>query len=242
MNFFKTFLLYFLVFYCKPIFAQKAVVKSPWVIGLETGVNLHLDCRFNCWEKVAVSSLRSNSAFVHFRLKRWIAITANTAHYLEHTYSNASLWDSEERFIPLVQRDFRTSRWALSVGPKFLLRLGKGELGLEVRYGRVYSSTRLNALVIGGQAIDIKYKALVFNSESTRLGYTYWPKPRIGINISLESTLIFDPGSTDRHHTPKTSLEENYPEVDSGVLTNLAPAASGSDFCNIILGITYRFK
>ena len=245
MIFFKPVLFYLLIFSClaysSSLFAQKTSPKNPWMIGVEAGVNIYIDCHA-CNEKESVTTMLASSAFTHYRLKRWVGVSANFAHYRMHTYSSASLWDTESYLVPLTQRDFRTNMLALSIGPQLLIRIGQGDLGFEVRYGRVYSTTRLNALTLEGQTYDIKYKSEFSDSESYKLRYTYWPKPRFGVNISLEITDTTRRKRLSEDLSPKTALEEVYPDIKPEVLAQIVPRPEDASFFNIMLGVTYHFK
>lgn len=248
MTFLKKISIYFISCCClflgSNLHAQENNLKSPWIVGLDLGVNLFLECS-SCNEQTSITSTYTNGIFLHYRIKKWLGVSANTNYYRQQNYSSISLFDDDTNTNIFTQRDIRFNFGTFSIGPKLILRIGQGDLGLETRFGGVMKSARTTALSSEGNIYDIKYKAKFSSFTNLRIDYTYWPKSNFGITVGFESAVDQSRNTSAfalEAFSPKTPLEDSYPNEKASLLAQLAPLSNGSNWVNFIMGISYRFK
>lgn len=231
----------------KRLTAQETTTENKWMVGANIGIKLFLDCGGDCFDHRSVAAMQSKSAFVHFRVLQWLGLTAGVDHFRLQNYTTNSLWSPRNNnLIPFAQVDVKSNMFYASIGPQFLFRLGQGDLGLEARLGIGFNAMRLDALSIVGDDYAIKYKSIRSNIRTLQLSYVYWPKPQLGVSISVASTstddATFDPVTTSiRSLEIKTPIEEVNPEIDPVVLSLLSLSPTGAFIVNLSLGLTYRF-
>lgn len=223
--------------------AQEQLPMSPWTIGVDIGINIYLECG-ECKEVISLNSAFTSGFLLHYRLKKWFGLTGHLGYNRLQNYEMKTVVSNS--FIndrPIYQRDLKFNYVMLSAGPKFIVRIGQGDLGLETRMGLYTVSANMNIISPKGEPMEIDYKRRFSGFTSLKIDYTYWPKPNFGVSLGFENL-------TDRSSNslfvdsfePKNSLSEIYPDANQEELVKLSPTSRGAFRINIVLGFTYRLN
>lgn len=223
--------------------AQSVDTLSRFTLGLETGAGFDIYCGF-CPQRDHHQSILPVGAGAEYRLLRWLGARVQLGYYRLNSYSisTAGFGSGIAENTPL-DHAYGLNLFAVSAGPRLTLRVGQGDLGLEFRYGLMLRDLRQEVAGIGGRDYRINYRLTTADLRAWRLGYTYWPKPRLAVSFAAE---IFNTRGT-QPFAAQSGAEARLAGEPEAVLNQILigrndtfDRSSGPDMINLLIGIHYR--
>lgn len=230
--------------------AQKTTPQnklSPWTIGLDLASPLNLDGDRDVqsfYDGVTYGRVGANSSY---RVARWLALEGQLQFHRRAMSTQQSIFQNNvtgERYTYHLHE--QTSLLSLGIGPKFMCRIGQGDLSLAIHYGASINSSTMRAVRFDQQEADISYRPKMLFVQQLELGYTYWPTTQLGIStkVSLQNFRTGRAGraSTAQRLNPKV-VNTTLDGLDILELEFLHPQVYRFDVMLLFgVGVHYRFK
>jgi len=228
--------------------AGQDVPESRLTVGVEFGRGLLLDCLVCDASNIVNLPLQNSDpesyqvlgSHLNYRVNRGFGLTSNFSYGNLQAQSTRFLIDNQGGEGFPIQRNVSVRSFMLTVGPQLFLRIGQGDLGVELRAGLNMQNARLKANGFGGEEFDFKYKIRFKRCGALRLSYTYWPTDWFGVQF-LTEFFVGNTTFSDRYE-PRIPYSESHPELDQQVIQAIGPQDDGVNTLNFGLGFTYRFS
>ena len=223
--------------------AQSSDTLSRITLGLDAGAGADIYCGF-CPNRDHHQGVIPVGVGAEYRLLRWLGAHAHLGYYRlnSHSTSTAGFGSGIAENTPL-DHAYGLNLFTVSAGPRLTLRVGQGDLGLEFRYGLMLRDLRQEITGIAGRDYRINYRPTTAQLQAWRLGYTYWPKPRLAVSFAAE---IFNTRGT-QPFAAESGAEAQLAGEPEAVLNQVLigrddtfDRSSGPDMINLLIGIHYR--
>lgn len=211
---------------------------SRWMIGIKGDIVLDADCGF-CDFSRNTTHLAPFSVEAEYRPLRWLSFPMQAGFWSLNDKGMAyTSTIGEESAFGIYDLSFRSWAWSVSGGPRFMLRIGQGDLGLSFRAGLTVQHLEQRLRNLDEPELLIEYQPRISPLMALELGYTYWMQPRLAVRVSLETTSV----RGDRLYEPKSSLPKLIPagQIDYYLSANKFRGQYGPEWASLSFGIFYR--
>lgn len=158
---------------------------SRWAVGIEGNIVINAYCESPCFNSNR-GNLLPIGLETEYRALRWLSFPARLDFW--SLKSSGILTSNEGYSFGIYKTNFRMKAAMISAGPRFMFRLGQGDLGLSYRAGLAIQNSRQELRHPNRPDLQMKFKSVVSAFHNLELGYAYWVQPRLAIRFSVQAS------------------------------------------------------
>lgn len=183
--------------------------NSKFTIGIETGFNTATSCRACTYNELNKSRIPFALRGEH-RIFRWLSVQLEVGH--QNIRSSSALISGNTLILEgnySIYLQSQLTNLMTTIGPRFQLRIGQGDLGAEYRIGVTMETLRQQLTIGAEEPLALHYGWATARVDAFRISYTYWATERLAIAIGLETMQTLNMGTLQFQGAPQASIPDS---------------------------------